>query len=376
MNSPKTRVLEFICPTGFYGAEHWILALAKNFDPAKIQCDLAVTLESNSQDLDLVKHYRAECAHIGDVFEIPMSTRFDMNIIKRLVRLIKDRDIGIIHTHGYKSDILGVIAAKLAGIKSVITPHGFENSSDMKLRFFIWLGCKSMKFADKIAPLSRQLLKDVIEKGIDEKKIVYMQNGVDLTEVEATRIDQSPGKLQKDNKVIGFIGQMISRKNIFDILDIFDKLCHRHENLELQLLGDGEQRSALEAHTSQLAFKDKIKFLGFQKNRLKYLKQFDLFVMTSTLEGIPRCLMEAMAMGIPVAAYDIAGINQLIKNNETGLLAKLGDKETLELYWEKLLSDSHLSVNLATSAQEFIHKHYSASRMAEEYHQLFNQLLR
>lgn len=375
MNPQKTRVLEFICPTGFYGAERWILALAKNFDSEKIQCDLAITLEKNSQNLELVKHYKAECAGVGDVFEIPMSSRFDINVIKRLVKLIKERDISIIHTHGYKSDILGVIAAKQAGIKCIITPHGFENSSDIKLRIYIWLGCKAMKFSDKIAPLSRQIIKDLINQGIDEKSIVYIQNGVDLIEVEATRIDQSLGNQQNDSKIIGFIGQMISRKNVIDILDVFDSLCRRHKNLELHLLGDGDQRNALEAHTSNLACRDKIKFLGFQKDRLKYLKQFDLFVMTSTMEGIPRCLMEAMAMGIPVAAYDIAGIDQLIKNNETGLLAELGDKEALEQNWEKLIFDSHLSENLAARAREFVHNQFSASRMAKEYLQLFNQLL-
>ena len=108
-NSKDINVLQFICPTGFYGAERWILALAKHLPKTSIRCDLAVTLENESRDLELVRIFRNEC---GETFELPMSHRFDIGIINKLVKLIKERDIHIIHTHGYKSDILGVIAAK------------------------------------------------------------------------------------------------------------------------------------------------------------------------------------------------------------------------------------------------------------------------
>ena len=121
MMTQKIHILQFICPTGFYGAERWVLALAKHLPEDQIRCDLAVTLESTSKDLELVKKYRQG---YGEAFEIPMNHRFDLGAIKRLVTLIEDRGIDIIHTHGYKSDILGVIAARKAGIKCIVTPDG------------------------------------------------------------------------------------------------------------------------------------------------------------------------------------------------------------------------------------------------------------
>jgi len=171
------KVLQFICPTGFYGAERWILALTRFMPEDQVQTDLAVTLEDNSRDLELVRMFREK---YGEAFEIPMSNRFDISVINKLVALIRERDIDIIHTHGYKSDILGVIAARKAGIKCVSTPHGFENARDYKLRFFIWLGCKAMGYADKVAPLSPQLMEDSRRIGVNEDKLVYIQNGVDL----------------------------------------------------------------------------------------------------------------------------------------------------------------------------------------------------
>lgn len=369
MTQKTINVLQFICSTGFYGAERWVLALAKHLNKDDIRCDLAVTLEDNTQDLELVKQYKEKC---GETFEIPMSSRFDLSVINKLVQLIKERQIDIIHTHGYKSDILGVIAAKKAGIKSIVTPHGFENADDIKLRTFIWLGCKSMRFADKVVPLSKQLCDDASKHGVHPSRLVYIQNGVDLSEVEEQRLKP---KNQVDNeKRIGFVGQMISRKNIFDILDIFDSLSAKHDNLKLILLGDGDQRQDLEHYAKKLKSSSNIDFLGFRDDRLELLQSFDLFVMTSTLEGIPRCLMEATAMGIPVAAYNIAGIDQLIEHNKSGLLATLGDKETLTSYWEKLLFDSVKAEQLADNAKAYVNEHYSAKRMANEYSELFNEM--
>ncbi|GLX82112.1 glycosyltransferase [Thalassotalea eurytherma] len=369
-NNKKIKVLQFICSTGFYGAERWVLALSKHLDSDKFTSELAITLEENSQDLELVKHFK----QLGGVtHEVPMSNPFDLSVVGKLARLIKEHAIDVVHTHGYKSDILGILAAKKAGVKVVVTPHGFENAKDIKLRSFIWLGCQAMRFADKVVPLSPQLCTDVKPYGIKEPKLVYIQNGVDLSEVDEQRLKP----LNKDTKVkhIGFVGQMISRKNIFDLLDIFDELQQKHGNLKLSLLGDGEQRAELEVYASKLSSNADIHFLGFRDDRLELLQSFDLFAMTSSLEGIPRCLMEATAMGIPVAAYNIPGIDQLITHEQSGLLAPLGNKQLLTQYWETILFNEEEAQRLADNARDYVNQHYSAQRMANEYAELFQELV-
>ena len=368
----RRNVLQFICPTGFYGAERWILALARHLPEHNIRCDLAVTLEENSRDLELVKQFRT---NFGDAFEVPMKHKFDLGVVHRLVELIKERNIHIIHTHGYKSDIIGVLAARKAGIPCVVTPHGFENARDFKLRLFIWLGCKAMTYADAVAPLSQALCEDSRRAGVHQKKIHYIQNGVDLSEVEEVRLSEECAEKAEGIRRIGFIGQMISRKNIFDILDIFNELAQERQNIELVLLGDGDQRVELEDYSRGLIHNDRIKFLGFRDDRLALLKSFDLFVMSSTLEGIPRCLMEACAMETPIAAYEIAGIDQLVSHEKTGLLAPLGDKEALKATWIKLLDDTDLAAKLGQGARRYVEEHFSAKRMAAEYSELFQKLV-
>ncbi|MBU2869100.1 glycosyltransferase [Colwellia sp. E2M01] len=369
----KLNVLQFICSSGFYGAERWVLALAKYLNPEEVNCHLAVTIEPNNDELKIVDEFNKLN---GEVFQLPMSNRFDFKVVDKLVEVIKGNDIDVIHTHGYKSDILGVLAAKKAGIKVVITPHGFETGIDFKLRCFIWLGCQAFRFADIVVPLSKALCDDVRGFGVKENRLIYVQNGVDLSEVEEQKIKVNPLKSVGDHKRIGFVGQMIKRKNIKDILDIFESLAGKHLNITLTLLGDGESRVELEEYTQTLAHKNRIEFLGFRDDRLELLQSFDLFVMTSSLEGIPRCLMEATAMGIPVAAYNIAGIDQLIEHEKTGLLAPFGEKELLSSYWEELLFNQEKADKLSNAACEFVNANYSGKRMASEYTEIFQDLVK
>lgn len=362
------KILQFICSTGFYGAERWVLALSKHL-PDDTQSALAVTLEPGTEELELV----AQFASLGQTHAIPMKHRFDLSAVGQLANIIKQEGYDILHTHGYKSDILGVMAARKAGIPCVVTPHGFENAADLKLRLFIWLGCQSMKYADKVVPLSKQLLEDVRRYNVPEQKLLYIQNGVDLSEVETVRLTQ-PEHAPRDIKTIGFVGQMISRKNIRAILDTFNTLYQQRQDIRLVLLGDGESRPELERYSQQLPAKKAIEFLGFRNDRLTLLRDFDLFVMTSTLEGIPRCLMEACAMAIPVSAYDIPGIDQLITHQQSGLLAPLHDQAQLLQDWQTLLDDKETATRLANNARQFVYEHFSAQRMANEYHTLFTAL--
>ncbi len=375
-HTPKKviNVLQFICPTGFYGAERWILALVKNSDPNTVNHELAVTYESEKQNLELLHQFpKANQTH-----KITMNGRFDWQVIKKLVSLIKQRNIDIIHTHGYKSDILGVIAARKAGIKSVATPHGFGTSKELKLQLFTWLGGKSLSFFDKVVPLSKQLYKESLDYGVAKDKCFYIRNAVDLTEIDEFLVKKTPYSktdAKAEKKQIGFIGQLIPRKNVKDAIDIFDTLWQNDKNIEFNLLGDGESRQELERYANSLASAQDIHFLGFRNDRLERLKDLSLFVMTSEDEGIPRCLMEACAMEIPIAAYDIAGIDQLISHQKTGLLAPFGDKKQLALHWRQLLDDADYAQTLARAARAFVLEKFSGQRMAKEYHDLFRQLL-
>jgi len=368
----KIRVLQLICPAGFYGAERWVVALANNIDSAAVVCDLALTVEPHLENLELPEVYENSGFQ---AFRIAMSNAYDFRAISALVKLIRKEEIEIVHTHGYKSDILGLIVARRTGVKCISTPHGFGKPASLKHRILIGLGKFSLKFMDKVVPLSQQLVAEVKACGVSPGKIGYVQNGVDLTELDNYLIDHVSPEPEK-KKIIGYVGQLIPRKNVGDLLDIFELLWSENNALELQILGDGSDRSILEEHASKLSSGSSIKFLGFRQDRLEIMKRFNVFVMTSIDEGIPRCLMEAMAIRLPVAAYNIRGVDQLVENNINGLLAPFGEKDELARQIRRILQEPDLAKGLGHSGRETIDLKFSGRRMASEYKALYSEMLK
>lgn len=369
----NVRVLQFITPAGFYGAERWVVALANNANHSGVTHDLAVTKESPDHDLSVAAAYPADA---GEVHYLDMRGRFDWQVVKKLVNVIRARNIDVIHTHGYKSDILGLFAARLAGIKCVSTPHGFSGNVGFKLAAFIRLGTFMLRFFDRVVPLSEELMDDMKRFNVPVEKTVFIRNGVDLKEIDETiAVLKARATDGGGARSLGFIGQMIPRKGVPHLLQAFDLLYAKNSDLKLQLIGDGRQRNELELQAKALASDKAIEFLGFRSDRLELLSRFTLFVMTSSLEGIPRCMMEAMAIGVPVVAFDIPGVDQLVEHEVTGLLAPLGDVPALAACCQRLLDDPGFAKRLAGNARTKIDQMYSARRMADEYENLFRQLL-
>lgn len=363
------RVLQFICPTGYYGAERWVNALLSVPPSADVEQHLAITDEPGVCD-DVLQRCGLP---VDRQHRIAMSSKFDLRAIKRLVDLIREQRINIIHTHGYKSDILGGIAAKWAGIASVCTPHGFENSTDKRLQAYMWLGGKAFHWFDWVCPLSPDIEQTVLSQyRVASGKVRLINNGVDLAEVECAMLN--PAAKTSDDFTIGYIGQLISRKNLTATLEAFGLLQQGVPQSRLLLIGDGEERQKLNELAQTLGIAHKVEFLGFRDDRLKLLPTFDCFVMTSSLEGIPRCLMEAMAAKVCITAFNIPGVDQLVKHQQTGLLAEYGDRHGLAALWQQLHNDPALKTRLAQAGCNFVYQNFSAQAMERAYSKLYLEL--
>lgn len=365
------RVLQFICPTGYYGAERWVNALFGAQRQDGIEHHLAITQEPDSSDEVLT---RSELP-AARLHRIPMRSKFDLKVFSRLVKLIRAEKIDVIHTHGYKSDIIGVLAAKRAGIKSVCTPHGFENASDAKLKTYLWLGGKAFRHFDWVCPLSPDIQRELLETyNLEPEKIHLIYNGVDLSEVERA-LKQAPVKAAGAPFTIGYIGQLITRKNVSALLQAFALFKSAQPEAQLVVIGDGEERAALEQQRKKLGISESVQFLGFRNDRLAYLPSFDSFALTSSLEGIPRCLMEAMAAEVCVTAFDIPGVDILIENNQTGLSVPFNDCQALADAWTKLATNSRLKKEMAKAGKASVYKQFSADAMAGAYAAVYRYMI-
>jgi glycosyltransferase involved in cell wall biosynthesis len=279
----------------------------------------------------------------------------------------------VLHTHGYKTDLIGLLAVRGTGCRIVSTPHGWSVQAGWKLRLYEALDRAAFPFCDAVVPLSERLQSGLRWIPGLGRKLRLINNAVDLSEVQASDGISAQLKAWREQGdfIVGYIGQLISRKGLDVLIEAFGNLPMA--NKRLVLVGDGPQREELIALAAARGLADRVSFSGFREDRLDWLRGFDVFVLVSRLEGIPRCLMESLAAGVPVIASDIPGCNDLITDAQTGLLIPTDDAAALRLALERM-RDPELRAALAARGKAHVAERYSAARMAREYQSLFTEL--
>ena len=359
-------------PTPLYGAERWILALIKHLDPTRVESIVAVIKDDPDLDPPLCR----EAGKLGfrsKVFNAYGKMNF--SAVKQLKNFIRENDIDILHTHGYKTDLIGLFATRGTGCKIVSTPHGWSKQADIKLMCYELLDRCAFPFFDAVVPLSDDLFSRLRHVPGLNGNLRLIGNGVDISDIDSIK-EPAPElvKLKKEGFfIIGYIGQLIPRKGLDVLLDAASNLCF--DNWRLAIVGEGESRAPLEKQAKTLGIDDRVFFYGFRDDRVAFLRGFNLFVLPSRLEGVPRCLMEAMAAGLSVIASDIPGCRDLVVHGQSGLLFPGDDAKELAEMIEAVASDKIPSVRHARMGRELVNSRFSAERMAEEYTSLYTSLI-
>jgi glycosyltransferase involved in cell wall biosynthesis len=365
------RVLQLGSPAGLFGAERWILALARHLPSAQVHTTIGVIQDCGDGTPDLCTHAEA----LGfDTVTIRAPGRTSHAAVPQLRALIRERGIEVLNTHFYKSTILGALAVRGTGCSLLATPHGWSVDAGLKLQFYEWLDRLAFGWADAVSPLSPELERSLRRLPWVATRLHPIRNGVDLSEVDAsTDVDtELAARRREGGFVVGYIGQLITRKRLDTLIDAFAALDVPGKCLVI--VGDGPQRAEIEARAQHVGLSDRVRFLGFREDRLALLRGFDVIVLPSSLEGIPRCLMEAMAAGVPMVSSDIAGSRELVHHDRTGLMFPLGQPQALTAALRRLADDPALRARLAASARDRVHAEFSAAAMAERYVQLFRSL--
>lgn len=370
-NSDRIRVLHLGSPTGLYGAERWILALVKHLSDERVESWVGVVKDAPGLEAPLCR----EAARIGAgtrVFEAP--GKLSLAAIGQIRDFIREHRIRILHTHGYKTDIIGRFAVMGTSCKTVATPHGWSINAGSKLRLYEAIDRLCFLSVDAVAPLSTDLLAGLRRLPGLRRKLHLIENGVDLSEVNDPSEVPEPLRTWRagGHVLIGYVGQLIVRKRLSTLIEAFHRVSL--PNARLCLIGDGPLRADLENLVASLGESGRVTFLGYRYDRIALLKGLDLFVLPSELEGIPRCLMEAMSAAVPVIASDIPGCKELVETGVTGLLFAPGDATDLCRQMGILLGDSALRERLAAKGLERIRDRYSAEGMARRYTELYERL--
>lgn len=370
--SAPIKVLQLGSPSGLYGAERWIISLISHLDSGRIESIVGAVNDGDYDDVPLCR--MAQSRGFESVV-IRGHGRVNLAAVRELRRYIVANRIDILHTHFYKADLIGLLAARGTDCLVMTTPHGWAVRPTPSLWVYERLTKLSFSFMDAVVPLSTGLMQSLKWTPGLSGKLYLIENAVDLSEAkQECALEAGLAALRASGKfVLGYVGRLDAGKDLETLLRAMADNHHPHWHVVL--VGAGDHGDQLRALVTELGIGDRVTFTGYREDRMAFLKGFDVFVLPSRSEGIPRCLMEAMAAGVPIVASDIPGCRNLVDGSSTGLLFPVGDERALRERVVELSESPERRVSIVEGARRFIEAKFSCERMAREYESLYEKLI-
>ncbi|MER6317474.1 glycosyltransferase [Streptomyces sp. NPDC001581] len=180
----------------------------------------------------------------------------------------------------------------------------------------------------------------------------------------------------RTEKVVACVGRLAFEKGVDLLLDAWADAAPHHPDWVLRIYGAGAEEEALRAHCTSLGLDDSVEWMGSTGDVLGALRGASVFAQASRAEGFPITLLEAMAAGVPVAAFDCApGVREIVEHGEDGLLARLGNTMELAGHLNALMTDRELRDRLGDNAFHAV-KRYSSADITDRWEKLFSFLER
>jgi glycosyltransferase involved in cell wall biosynthesis len=338
--------------------------------------DVTISCSKGSISEELVKKgYKIKNINISRNLNILSHIK---SVIK-LIKLMRTEKFDIVHVHTPVAGLLGRVAAKLSGIPIILyTAHGFYFNERMpKLTY--WFFCIIEKLAGRFltsyifTQSEEDRLTALRKKIIRKDKICTIGNGVDIN-VKFNPLRVSPYAiaqrkmelgLSNEDRIITFIGRMVMEKGFTDLLLAFFHI--RKSNYKLLLVGecDSSERdsSTFKVLREQLKYDRNIIITGMCWDINKLLFMSDIFVLPSYREGMPRSILEAMAMGKPVIATDIRGCREEVVHGRTGYLVPAGSIKELAYRMQDILEKPKLQKRMGEEARRCAEELYDEEKV-------------
>jgi glycosyltransferase involved in cell wall biosynthesis len=309
-----------------------------------------------------------------------------------LYKLMKKEKYDIVHVHTPIAALLGRIAAKLAGVKIVVyTAHGFyfhEEMSELKYKIFYNIEKYAAKFlTDWLLLQSKEDYElSIKNRFLDQEKIIHISNGVDvhkkfnlsLIDDDTKEILKQNLKLKENDIVFCFIGRLVREKGILELLEAFNKLQSEFNNVKLLLIGsllDSERDKEGDNIIKKQLSNTNIIHLGFRKDTPELLAISDVFVLPSYREGLPRSIIEAMAMRTPIIATNIRGCREEVFSNKNGYLVDKASTQSLYNAMRLLFLDKDKRTEFGISSRAIAEELFDENKVIEKQIKLFDSLI-
>jgi len=278
----------------------------------------------------------------------------------RAVRRLLDRGgFDLVHTHSSKAGILGRRAARDVGARVVHTPHGhvFEGYfGSLASAMCVRLERIAARWCDRIVVLTDRGREEHLERAVGRREqFVTIHSGVRLAPFRAGMPRRAAARraagLPLEAWVVGCVARLTPIKGQAVLLSAMARLCARFPALRLLLVGDGEDRVALQARARRPDLRGRVVFAGAGADVRTSLAALDLFVLPSLNEGQGRAVVEAMAAGLPVVASRVGGLREVLDDGRAGRLVSPGDAADLAAAIEELMTAPHRAEALAQAGR-------------------------
>lgn len=326
LRSVAANVLHVRVVTGCGGGpEKTILRSPRNADQSRYNMAAAYLYPEADPGMCVI---RDNARYLGcPLYEVAERYALDHHTVGALIELCRELKIDIWHSHDYKSNLMGLLVKRFHKMKLVTTAHGFTRET-WRTRLYYHLDNLAMLGYDQVIAVSPPLIKHCASHGVNPDRLTYIPNAIDISEYKRTQ-SKAQAKAQlglsPDRFAIGVIGRLSPEKGVDRAIRMMPELLAKHPEAELHLIGDGQERGKLESLASKLGIGDAIHWWGWQNDARPFYEVLDSLLLPSRTEGLPNVVLEAMAMGVPVAATNVGGISDLLDAGECGQI--LSDNE-------------------------------------------------
>lgn len=368
----KIHVLQIIDSMALGGAE----VLLRDLSSALLANDFKVSVCYNT-DGPIAKQIEAMGV---STTRLPRLGRVDLYLLWKTYRQIKMLKPDIVHTHLFKSDFHGRLAAKLAGTPVVITTlHNCHNWAKNPLLGGIY-GANA-RLADHVIAVSDEVRDYAVSYiHIDPQRLTTIANAVPLSRFgksEAARVAvRGEFNIPLDAPLLGIIARLTEQKDHDNFLHAAKKILEEAPDTYFLIIGDGPLAGTLKALAQSLGIQKSVIFCGIRQDIPEVMAALDILVFSSRWEGLPVALLEGMASSLPVVATSVGGVPGVIQNGETGLLVLPEDSSALAKSSLSLIKNAALREKMGQAGNVHVRANYGMDGMVNKIISLYHSLLR
>ena len=375
----KKRVLQFIGSFHQGGSERQMVAMTRLLKNEGTFEVYAATL--NNEGI-----LRPEIEGIGlpEIPEFPLTSFYNVNFVHQVWRCskyLRDNKIDLVHTHDFYTNVFGMAAATLAGVKARVASK--RETSGMRSGAQEFIEKLAFGRAGAIVANSDSVRKHLTDHGTAVGKIKIIYNGIDLKRFDninrdRTAVCQKLGlPASEEIRFITLVANLRHNvKNVPMLLRTAKRVIETVPAAHFVIAGEGELEAGLEETAKQLGVADNVHFIGRCADVPTLLSVSYAGVLTSTAEGFSNSILEYMAAAKPVVATNVGGAGEAIIDGETGYLVRPNDADAMAAYIVELCKDVKKANGFGAEGKRIVGESFSVQAQLEEIMSLYNSLLR